>query len=100
VPTVAAPTALTARLQDDGQVLLQWTASADARSYKVYSHFNSAPDYRLVSAEVKALSAKVAAPELQTARHGLFRVTAVDARGRESAGARVVVEMPEAGRVD
>jgi alpha-L-fucosidase 2 len=93
VSKVAAPTGFTAKL-DAGQVSLQWAKSFDAVSYKVYANFNSKPDYQLLAADVKDNSYRAEVAELKTEKYGVFRVTAVDASGRESTGVRAVIEAP------
>jgi alpha-L-fucosidase 2 len=95
IQKVAAPSELTAKLQSNGKVQLEWEKSADAVSYKVYGHFKEdAPDYRLIASDVSAPSYVFEGSDLQADKHGIFRVTAVDKNGRESRGVRVVVELP------
>jgi alpha-L-fucosidase 2 len=95
IPKVTAPSALSAKLQANGSVQLQWEKSADAVVYKVYGHFKEdAPDYRLVASDITAPTYLFEGSDLQADKHSIFRVTAVDKNGRESRGVRVVVELP------
>jgi hypothetical protein len=92
--TVAAPGTLSASLRANGEVVLKWGKSPQAVSYKVYSHSKDQPDYRLLASGVTDTSYVHVPGELKAEGRVLFRVTAVDANGRESVGMRAVVEAP------
>lgn len=74
-----------------GGMKLQWEASEDAESYKVYAAVNDASDYELIAENVKDTEYLYLQDEMQehmTAQDRVtMRVTAVDKNGRESEGA-------------
>lgn len=89
IPTykaTAAPTNLSFNAESDGTVNLGWNASGDAASYNVYKAVGSAPDYTLISSDVKGTSFSYTESDLNTIEQCTYRVTAVSADGRESAG--------------
>ena len=85
-PEVQAPADLT--VSED--LKLTWTASPDAVSYKVYRTVNDQATYELVADNVTETSYHYQPTELQTGDQLILRITAVNAAGIESDGARVV----------
>ncbi|MBQ7565759.1 MAG: glycoside hydrolase N-terminal domain-containing protein, partial [Oscillospiraceae bacterium] len=86
----AAPTALTAQPEHD-TVKLQWTGSADAESYNLYAASNDAPDYVRIASNVRA--EEYTARDVVGTDRITYKVTALDASGRESKGA-IAVKLP------
>lgn len=72
----------------DNSIALTWEAGAGAVSYNIYYAIESAPVYTLATA-VKTTTATIAAPA--PGKQATFRVTAVDANGRESNGATAIL---------
>jgi len=92
IPTytkVTAPLNLTVKQQGANPVLLSWNMSPDAVSYNVYKAMNDSSTYTLIKSNVQATTLSFQSPDLNKVNRWTFRVTAVAANGRESAGALV-----------
>jgi hypothetical protein len=84
---VTAPLNLTVKQQGTNPVLLSWSPSPDAVSYNVYKAMNDSSTYTLIKSNVQATTLSFQSPDLNKVNRWTFRVTAVAANGRESAGA-------------
>ncbi|MBC8012407.1 MAG: glycoside hydrolase family 95 protein, partial [Burkholderiales bacterium] len=94
ITPAAAPSGLTATPSADGKTTLRWTAGADAVSHNVYALLDDAPDYRLLASDIKSTNYVYSGPELSARKHGVFKITALNASGRESPGVRIALESP------
>ena len=95
IPKVAktrAASNLSVTKQSANSASLNWDASPDAISYNVYYAIESAPSYTLATT-VTATNAAITAPAFVAAKQATFRVTAIDANGRESDGIRAVLRI-------
>ena len=83
---IKAPSGLSIQYQDDTNVTATWNGVSGAAQYRVYRAIESSPDYELLgTSETTSLDFTV--KEENTQKQTTYRVTAIDATGRESTGA-------------
>lgn len=77
---------------DNGQaVVMNWTASPDAKSYNIYRADGNDADYTLLESGVTDTSYTSRNAELDQKEQHTFRVTAVGQDGRESSGVTAIM---------
>jgi alpha-L-fucosidase 2 len=82
---VAAPTNLKIDTNSvQNEITLSWSASKDAKSYKVYRAVGNAPDYELLAAEVKGTDFVYKDTSLKAKEQMTFKITAISSNGSES----------------
>lgn len=86
-PHVAAPADLTW-----SNTQLDWKASEDAASYKIYRAVNDQASYELVAENVTETTYTYNPTDLQDGDQLILRVTAVNAEGVESEGVRMIIQ--------
>jgi len=77
------------------QIQLSWASSNDAASYKLYRAIGNAPDYELIAADITETNYVYKASDLSQIGQTMFKVTAVNAGGRESINGAAVVSLPK-----
>lgn len=89
---VAAPSNLNVKKgAKANQLKLSWAGSADATSYNLYRAVGNAPAYELIASSIAGTEFTYKAIDLQQVEQITFKVTAVDAEGRESDGGAIVI---------
>ena len=76
------------------QIQLSWTGNKNAKSYRLYQAIGNAPNYKLI-ADVTDTDYVFNAADLGKGDQMTFKVTAVDAEGRESNEGITGVHLPQ-----